>query len=284
MAADHRERGIEESGALLRMVGGDLQLAHDVDAAGDEGEHLIEGGHVLAVAGIGAGELGKGHIGDGAGEVRRTVERVVVKEDGDTVGAKVEVDLHGECALQGRANTGEGVRRRLAGGSGVRDDQRRAHDAREDTPQACETVRMADKCLFCAIVAGEAPASVVWEDPAVIAFMDLRQPISGHVLVIPRRHIADILELDDDTGASLMAGTARVARAVSKAFSPDGLSVWQSTGEAAGQEVFHLHLHVMPRRTGDTLFRPYMELPPPAPRDTLDALAAQVRGQLAEGA
>ena len=143
---------------------------------------------------------------------------------------------------------------------------------------------MAQGCVFCAIVAGEAPASVVWEDPVVVAFMDLRQPNSGHVLVIPRRHITDILELDDQTGASLMAGTARVARAVAKAFSPDGLNIWQSTGEAAGQEVFHLHLHVMPRRTGDTLFRPYTELPPPTPRETLDAFAEELRTRLTEEA
>ncbi len=143
---------------------------------------------------------------------------------------------------------------------------------------------MADECVFCAIVAGTEPASVVWEDSLAMAFMDLRQPNPGHVLVVPRAHIADILELDDHTGAALMAGTTRVARGVARAFAPDGLNVWQSTGEAAGQEVFHLHLHVMPRQTGDTLFRPYTELPPPTPRATLDALAEELRGQLPEEA
>ena len=117
-----------------------------------------------------------------------------------------------------------------------------------------------------------------------MAFMDLRQENPGHVLVIPRTHIADILELDDRTGAALMGGTTRVARAMERAFAPDGINVWQSTGEAAGQEVFHLHLHVMPRRFGDRLFRPYPELPPPTPRNTLEALAAEVRDRLAEGA
>ena len=143
---------------------------------------------------------------------------------------------------------------------------------------------MPQGCLFCAIVAGEEPASVVWEDPLAMAFMDLRQPNPGHVLVVPREHIADILELDDHTGAALIAGTTRVARGVARAFAPDGLNVWQSTGEAAGQEVFHLHLHVMPRRTGDTLFRPYTELPPPTPRDTLNELAEELRGHLTEEA
>ena len=143
---------------------------------------------------------------------------------------------------------------------------------------------MPEACVFCAIVAGEAPASVVWEDALAMAFMDLHQENPGHVLVIPRNHIVDILELDDRTGAALMGGTTRVARAVERAFAPDGINVWQSTGEAAGQEVFHLHLHVMPRRFGDRLFRPNPELPAPSPRDRLEALAAEVRDRLAEGA
>jgi len=125
---------------------------------------------------------------------------------------------------------------------------------------------------------------VVWENELAMAFMDLRQPNPGHVLVIPRAHIVDILGLDDRTGAALMAGTTRVARAVLRAFAPDGLNVWQSTGEAAGQEVFHLHLHVMPRRHEDRLFRPYPELPPPGSRDLLEQLAVDVRRGLAEEA
>ena len=143
---------------------------------------------------------------------------------------------------------------------------------------------MPEGCVFCAIAAGDAPASVVWKNELAMAFMDLRQPNPGHVLVIPRAHIVDILGLDDRTGAALMAGTTRVARAVSRAFAPDGLNVWQSTGEAAGQEVLHLHLHVMPRRHEDGLFRPYQELPPPGSRDLLEQLAVDVRRGLAEEA
>ena len=207
-----------------------------------------------------------------------------MEEDGGAVGAEVEIDLHGGGAREGGAHTCEGVGGRLAGGSGVGDDDGCAHGASEDNARPCETVWMPQGCLFCAIVAGKEPASVVWKDSLAMAFMDLRQPNPGHVLVVPRAHIADILELDDRTGAALMAGTTRVARGVARAFAPDGLNVWQSTGEAAGQEVFHLHLHVMPRQAGDTLFRPYTELPPPTPRARLDALAEELRGQLTEGA
>lgn len=284
MAADGVKGGVEEGGALLGVVGSDLQLAHDVDAAIDEVEHLVERGHVLALAGICAGEVGQGDVGDGTGEVRGAVEGVVVEEDGDAVGAEVEVDLHGGGALEGGPHAGKGVGRSLARGSGVGDDDRHSHCASEDNARPCETVWMPQGCLFCAIVAGKEPASIVWEDSLAMAFMDLRQPNPGHALVVPRAHIADILELDDRTGAALMAGTTRVARGVAGAFAPDGLNVWQSTGEAAGQEVFHLHLHVMPRQTGDALFRPYTELPPPTPRATLDALAEELRAQLTEGA
>lgn len=284
MASNDVQGGIQESGTLLGVIGSDLQLAHDVDAAPNEVEHLVERGHGLALAGIGTGEVGEGHGGDGAGKVGGAVQGVVVEEDGDAVGAEVEVDLHGSGAGEGSAYACEGVGRSFARGGSVGDDDGGAHGASEDNARPCETVWMPKGCLFCAIVEGEEPASVVWEDPLTVAFMDLRQPNPGHVLVVPREHIADILDLDDRTGAALMAGTTRVARGVARAFAPDGLNVWQSTGEAAGQEVFHLHLHVMPRQTGDTLFRPYTELPPPTPRATLDALADELRAQLTEGA
>ena len=284
VAADDGEGRVEEGCAVLTVVGRDLQLTHDRDAAGDEVEYLVEGGHVLALSGVGPGELREGGIADGAGQVGSAIEGVVVEEDRNAVGAEVEVDLHGGGAGEGGAHAGERVRGGLAGGGSVRDHDRCAHGASEDNAHPCDTLRVPEACVFCAIVAGEAPASVVWEDALAMAFMDLRQENPGHVLVIPRTHIADILDLDDCTGAALMGGTTRVARAVDRALAPDGINVWQSTGEAAGQEVFHLHLHVMPRRFGDRLFRPYPELPPTTPRNTLEALAAEVRDRLAEGA
>ena len=136
-----------------------------------------------------------------------------------------------------------------------------------------------DPCIFCAIAAGEAPASVVLETDAVLAFMDVRQPNPGHVLVIPRRHLADVRELDDATAAELMPAIAAVSRAVDQVFAPDGMNVSQSTGEAGGQEVFHLHFHVLTRRHGDRLFRVYDEGGPPAstPRAALDEYALSLR-------
>jgi len=121
----------------------------------------------------------------------------------------------------------------------------------------------------------------VHADETVLAFLDLRQHHPGHVLVIPRRHLQDIRELDDATGAALMALLARVTRAVSTAFPNEGLSLWHSIGEAAYQEVPHLHFHVHPRRLGDEVLRVYPRLPADADRAVLEGYALQLRAALA---
>ncbi|WP_236685905.1 HIT family protein [Pseudoxanthomonas suwonensis] len=141
---------------------------------------------------------------------------------------------------------------------------------------------MAGACPFCAILAGDLPASVVCEDAHAIAFMDLRQAVPGHVLVVPRRHVETIFELDEDTAGALMRMAVRVAQAAGRAFAPAGLNLWQSNGHAGGQEVPHVHLHVQPRQVGDGLLRIYPErVPAPAARAQLDALALHLRGHLA---
>jgi histidine triad (HIT) family protein len=135
-------------------------------------------------------------------------------------------------------------------------------------------------CIFCAIAAHDAEASIVFEDDATVAFMDLRQMSPGHTLVVPKKHVSDIFELDDDTGAAVMRMVARVARAVRDALHPDGINVWQSNGEGAGQEVFHLHVHVLPRVTGDGMLRVYPQRPDYPPRAELDAVAASIAREL----
>ena len=139
---------------------------------------------------------------------------------------------------------------------------------------------MAEECIFCQVVAGEAEASVVHEDNTTMAFMDLRQTNAGHTLIVPRRHIRDIYELDDDTAAAVIAATTRVARAVRDAFDPDGINIWQSNGAAAGQEVFHIHFHVLPRRNDDGLLKFYPSKPDYPPRRILDERAAKIRAAL----
>jgi histidine triad (HIT) family protein len=136
-----------------------------------------------------------------------------------------------------------------------------------------------DGCIFCEIVTGKAEASIAYQDEATLAFMDLRQFHPGHTLVVPKRHIVDIYELDEGTGAALMSSVARVARAVSAGFSPHGINIWQSNG-APWQEVFHLHVHVLPRWRDDGL----IQFRPPRSRPTrveLDTQAAKIVAALA---
>ena len=100
---------------------------------------------------------------------------------------------------------------------------------------------LASDCVFCAIEAGRAPATVVHRDARTIAFLDTRQANPGHVLVVPRRHLPDIRDADAPTAAAVMRAVSKVARAVARAFPNDGLSIWHSIGPAADQEVPHLH-------------------------------------------
>jgi histidine triad (HIT) family protein len=139
---------------------------------------------------------------------------------------------------------------------------------------------MTEPCIFCEIVAGRTPVDFVWQDEATVAFVDLRQAHPGHALVVPRRHIPDLRELDAGTGAALMQTLVRVLRAVDVAFPNQGLSVWHSIGPAAFQEVPHLHLHVHPRRTNDGLLRVYPSHPEePAPAARAE-IARRIRDHL----
>jgi histidine triad (HIT) family protein len=139
---------------------------------------------------------------------------------------------------------------------------------------------MADGCVFCDIAQGRVPASIVCENELALAAIDLRQFHPGHTLVMPRRHFQDVRELDDATGAALMAMVSRVTRAVGQAFPNQGLSVWHSIGEAAFQEVPHLHIHIHPRLMGDNVLHVYPRLPINEERSTLDSYAAIVRAHL----
>lgn len=139
---------------------------------------------------------------------------------------------------------------------------------------------MLPECAFCAIERGELPAATVALDPHCRCLVDLRQHHPGHMLVIPRRHIADLRDCDEDTGAALTRMLIRITRAVSAAFPNEGLSLWQSIGPAACQEVPHLHWHVHPRRLGDGLLRVYPELPEDQPLPARELLAARVRAAL----
>jgi histidine triad (HIT) family protein len=134
-------------------------------------------------------------------------------------------------------------------------------------------------CVFCKIVAGQIPSTRVHEDEHTLAFMDIGQVNPGHVLVAAKKHAANLFELDDADAAAVGRTCARVARAIEAAFKPEGLSVYQANGKAAGQTVFHYHVHLLPRHRGDG-----MELVWPMknpPRERLEEYAARIRAVLA---
>src|SRR5205085_7017770 len=139
-----------------------------------------------------------------------------------------------------------------------------------------------NSCVFCDIAAGRIAASLVHQDELTIAFVDLRQFHPGHVLIIPRRHLRDVRELDDSTGAALMATVARVARAVSAVFPNEGLSLWHSIGEAAFQEVAHLHFHIHPRFDDDRVLQVYPSAPPIPDKRKRDEYAGALRDYLGQ--
>jgi len=125
-------------------------------------------------------------------------------------------------------------------------------------------------CLFCKIVAGEIPATVVAEDERTIAFMDINPATRGHLLVIPRAHARDLHEIDPDDLRAVVTSAQQLAARQVERLGADGVNLLNSNGAAAWQTVFHFHMHVLPRYAGDPLRLPWV----PAPGDMDDIAAA----------
>lgn len=135
-------------------------------------------------------------------------------------------------------------------------------------------------CIFCDIVASTAPASVVYADDDVIAFMDIRPVNPGHTLVIPRAHATRLADMPEATAGPLMTVGHRIALALQHtALRADGANLFLADGEVAGQEVFHVHLHIIPRIAGDGLHLSVDYDPAPA-RPVLDDHAASIAANL----
>lgn len=130
-------------------------------------------------------------------------------------------------------------------------------------------------CEFCKLVRKEGPVSLVYEDERAMAFLDIRPMNEGHMLVIPKKHYRYIYELPDEEIAHLFQIVRRVACGVKKAVHAGGISITQHNESPAGQDVFHLHVHIIPRYEGQRLPRP--DEIPEASRERLDEVARQVR-------
>ena len=133
-------------------------------------------------------------------------------------------------------------------------------------------------CIFCRIVAGEIPSFKLLEDDRVLSFMDINPASEGHCLVVPKAHAPNLFEADDESLAAVVTAARRVADAVRRTLEPPGISLTQANGPAAGQSVFHLHFHVIPRRPDDELLFNW-ELQP-GDMDAIGKLAERIRANL----
>ena len=107
-----------------------------------------------------------------------------------------------------------------------------------------------ENCIFCKIANGEIPAATLYEDDLFRVILDLGPASKGHALILPKNHFADLLALDEETSAKVLAVAAKVGAAMKKSLHCDGFNLVQNNGEAAGQTVFHFHMHIIPRYEG----------------------------------
>lgn len=114
---------------------------------------------------------------------------------------------------------------------------------------------MEKNCIFCKIIAGELPSCKVYEDSNFLAFMDINPAVRGHTLVIPKHHCRNMLDTPDNVGADFYSILKKVSLAVKTAFDADGIYMFQQNEAAAGQEVFHSHVHIVPRYKNDDFGR-----------------------------
>jgi len=130
-------------------------------------------------------------------------------------------------------------------------------------------------CLFCKIVAGAIPATIIAEDERTVAFMDINPATRGHALVIPRAHAGDVHDIDPEDLAAVAVAAQVVAGRVIERLGADAVNLLNSSGAAAWQTVFHFHMHVIPRYAGDPLRLPWA--PASGDRDDIAAAGAQLQ-------
>jgi len=131
-------------------------------------------------------------------------------------------------------------------------------------------------CVFCEIVAGESPASIFYEDEIALGFMTIGPATAGHAMIIPKKHAPYLADLDEETGRHLWTISQRTAAAIRESgVSCEGINLFLADGEAAFQEIFHLHIHVIPRYTGDP-FKVVVDWDVRPSREELDQVAQQI--------
>ena len=130
-------------------------------------------------------------------------------------------------------------------------------------------------CLFCKIVAGEVPATIVDEDDHTVSFMDINPATTGHALVVPRKHSADLFDIEPAELQAVAVAAQRLAKRALERLGADGVNLLNSSRRAAWQTVFHFHIHVIPRYADDPLRLPWV--PAPGNPEAIAAAAASLR-------
>jgi len=133
-------------------------------------------------------------------------------------------------------------------------------------------------CIFCKIVTKLAEASVIYENESVMAFLDIRPLNRGHTLVIPKEHYVDIFDIPKKLLGEIHVVSKEIAPAIEATTKADGISIIQQNGEAAGQDIFHLHVHIVPRFEGQKL--PHFSELQQVNREALDLMANKIRQYL----
>ncbi len=136
---------------------------------------------------------------------------------------------------------------------------------------------MASDCLFCRIVEGSVPSQTIDSDEHTVSFMDIAPATPGHALVVPRKHSADLLEIEADDLSATVFAAQRLAQRIKEVLGADGINLLNGCGAAAWQTVFHFHIHVVPRYVDDPLKLPWV--PREGDPDQIAELARKLRGE-----
>lgn len=135
-----------------------------------------------------------------------------------------------------------------------------------------------DDCIFCKIANGEIPSATVYEDSICRVILDVNPANKGHALIIPKEHFDNIYSMDAETAAKIFTIATEVAKAQKAELNPDGLNILQNNGEAAGQTVFHFHMHLVPRYIKDNVTMTW--IPGKADTEELSAMSKALRKRI----
>ena len=135
-----------------------------------------------------------------------------------------------------------------------------------------------ESCIFCKIIKKQASSSIIFEDKTIMAFLDIRPLNLGHTLVVPKAHYIDIFDIPENELCNVHRVSKLISPAIKKATKADGISIIQQNGKSAGQDIFHLHVHVVPRFEGQKM--PIFNDLKSVERDMLDEMAKKIREYL----